>query len=87
MNNWPMGHDHFCPFFFEFGNALAVLVLLFRSFFKPITVLAALPLSLAGAFLGLLVSASELGLPALIGLLMLAGLAARNSIPPQRAHE
>ncbi|WP_076997129.1 efflux RND transporter permease subunit [Variovorax sp. KK3] len=62
------------------GMIYAVLVLLFRSFFKPITILAALPLSLAGAFLGLLIGGAELGLPALIGLLMLMGLAAKNSI-------
>lgn len=62
------------------GMIYAVLVLLFRSFFKPITILAALPLSLAGAFFGLLVAGSELGLPALIGLLMLMGVAAKNSI-------
>ena len=62
------------------GMIYAVLVLLFRSFFKPITILAALPLSLAGAFLGLLAGGSELGLSALIGLLMLMGLAAKNSI-------
>lgn len=58
----------------------AVLVLLFGSFFKPITILAALPLSLSGAFIGLIVGGSELDLPALIGLLMLMGLAAKNSI-------
>jgi len=62
------------------GMIYGVLVLLFRSFFKPVTILAALPLSLSGAFLGLLVGGSELGLPALIGLLMLMGLAAKNSI-------
>lgn len=62
------------------GMIFAVLVLLFRSFFKPVTILAALPLSLAGAFVGLLVGGSELGLPALIGILMLMGLAAKNSI-------
>ncbi len=74
--------------FASFGLALlagiamiyGVLVLLFRSFFKPVTILAALPLSLSGAFLGLLLGGSELGLPALIGLLMLMGLAAKNSI-------
>jgi hydrophobic/amphiphilic exporter-1 (mainly G- bacteria), HAE1 family len=59
---------------------LAVLVLLFRSFFKPVTILAALPLSFCGAFLGLSLGRSEIGLPALIGLLMLMGLAAKNSI-------
>lgn len=62
------------------GMIYGVLVLLFRSFFKPLTILTALPLSLAGAFLGLLVGGAELGLPALIGLLMLMGLAAKNSI-------
>jgi HAE1 family hydrophobic/amphiphilic exporter-1 len=58
----------------------AVLVLLFRSFFKPVTILAALPLSLAGAFAGLALGGAALNLPALIGLLMLMGLAAKNSI-------
>ena len=62
------------------GLIFAVLVLLFKSFFKPITILAALPLSLAGAFFGLLITGSQLDLPSLIGLLMLMGLAAKNSI-------
>ncbi len=62
------------------GLIFAVLVLLFKSFFKPMTILAALPLSLAGAFLALLIAGSELDLSALIGLLMLMGLAAKNSI-------
>jgi len=62
------------------GLIYAVMVLLFHSFFKPITILTALPLSLAGAFLGLLIAQYELGLSALIGLLMLMGLAAKNSI-------
>lgn len=62
------------------GLIYGVMVLLFKSFFKPITILAALPLSLAGAFLGLLIAGSSLDLSALIGLLMLMGLAAKNSI-------
>lgn len=62
------------------GLVFAVLVLLFRSFFKPVTILAALPLSLAGAFFALLIGGAELNLPAMIGLLMLMGLAAKNSI-------
>jgi hydrophobe/amphiphile efflux-1 (HAE1) family protein len=62
------------------GLIFGVMVLLFHSFFKPITILTALPLSLSGAFAGLLIANSELGLPALIGLLMLMGLAAKNSI-------
>lgn len=58
----------------------AVLVLLFRSFFKPIVILAALPLAVGGAFLGLLMFNLSLSIPSLIGFLMLMGLAAKNSI-------
>jgi len=58
----------------------AVLVLLFGSFFKPVTILSALPLSLMGAFLALLLMGLQIDLPVLIGLLMLLGLAAKNSI-------
>jgi HAE1 family hydrophobic/amphiphilic exporter-1 len=58
----------------------AVLVLLFRSFFKPIVILAALPLAVGGAFIGLLLFNLSLSIPSLIGFLMLMGLAAKNSI-------
>jgi HAE1 family hydrophobic/amphiphilic exporter-1 len=58
----------------------AVMVLLFRSFFKPLTILSALPLSLGGCFVALLVTGKALDLPAMIGMLMLLGLAAKNSI-------
>jgi HAE1 family hydrophobic/amphiphilic exporter-1 len=57
-----------------------VLVLLFRSFFKPGVILSALPLAIGGAFLGLLAFNLSLSLPSLIGFLMLLGLAAKNSI-------
>ena len=57
-----------------------VLVLLFRSFFKPAIILSALPLAVGGAFLGLLVFNLSLSIPSLIGFLMLMGLAAKNSI-------
>ncbi|HEX5775452.1 MAG TPA: efflux RND transporter permease subunit [Caulobacteraceae bacterium] len=58
----------------------AVLVLLFRSFTHPITIQAALPLAIGGAFLALLVTGNNMSMPALIGLLMLMGIAAKNSI-------
>jgi HAE1 family hydrophobic/amphiphilic exporter-1 len=58
----------------------AVLVLLFRSFFKPVIILTALPLSFGGAFFGLLLFNLSLSIPSLIGFLMLMGLAAKNSI-------
>ena len=57
-----------------------VLILLFKDFFQPITILSAVPLSLGGAFISLLVGHGELGLPALIGLVMLLGIVTKNSI-------
>jgi HAE1 family hydrophobic/amphiphilic exporter-1 len=57
-----------------------VLVLLFRSFFKPAVILSALPLAVGGAFIGLLIFQLSLSIPSLIGFLMLLGLAAKNSI-------
>lgn len=57
-----------------------VLVLLFGSFFHPITILAALPVSFGGAFLALLITDRSLSMPALIGIIMLTGIAAKNSI-------
>jgi HAE1 family hydrophobic/amphiphilic exporter-1 len=57
-----------------------VLVLLFRSFFKPVTIISALPLTLIGAFIALKVMGLAITLPVLIGMLMLLGLAAKNSI-------
>jgi len=57
-----------------------VLVLLFRSFFKPITIISALPLAIGGAFMGLVVAHESVSIPSLIGLLMLLGVAAKNSI-------
>jgi multidrug efflux pump subunit AcrB len=58
----------------------AVLVLLFARVFQPITILSALPLSIGGAALGLLVTGKAFSLPVVIGLLMLMGIVAKNSI-------
>jgi hydrophobic/amphiphilic exporter-1 (mainly G- bacteria), HAE1 family len=58
----------------------AVLVLLFHDFAQPVTIMAALPLSVGGA-LGLLLGSGEaLSLPAIIGILMLMGIVTKNSI-------
>ena len=57
-----------------------VLVLLFKDFLHPVTILAALPLSLGGAFVGLLIADKSFSMPSLIGLIMLMGVATKNSI-------
>lgn len=57
-----------------------VLVLLFKHFLHPFTILAAFPLAIGGAFVGLLAAREALTLPALIGLIMLMGIATKNSI-------
>ncbi|MEM4988091.1 efflux RND transporter permease subunit [Collimonas sp. H4R21] len=57
-----------------------VLVLLFRDFLQPVTILSAIPLSLGGAFLALLMARSELDIPSMIGLVMLMGIVTKNSI-------
>ncbi len=57
-----------------------VLVLLFKDFLHPMTILAALPLSLGGAFVGLLLADKSFSMPSLIGLIMLMGIATKNSI-------
>ena len=57
-----------------------VLVLLFKDFLHPVTILAALPLSLGGAFAALLIGDKSFSMPSLIGLIMLMGIATKNSI-------
>ena len=74
--------------FDSFGTAMligvlciyAVLVLLFHDFLQPITILAALPLSLGGAFIALLITHNNFSMPSIIGLLMLMGIVTKNSI-------
>ncbi|MBI5890953.1 MAG: efflux RND transporter permease subunit [Nitrosomonadales bacterium] len=57
-----------------------VLVLLFKDFMQPATILAALVLSVPGAFLALFVTHTALSMPSMIGLIMLMGIATKNSI-------
>jgi hydrophobe/amphiphile efflux-1 (HAE1) family protein len=57
-----------------------IQVLLYKDWIQPFTRMAALPLSIGGAFLALLITGTDLNLPAVIGLLMLMGIADKNSI-------
>lgn len=57
-----------------------VLVLLLRDFVQPATILAALILSVPGAFLALFVTQTAVSMPSMIGLIMLMGIATKNSI-------
>jgi multidrug efflux pump subunit AcrB len=57
-----------------------VLVLLFKDFIQPVSILAALVLSIPGAFIGLYLTRTALSMPAMIGLIMLMGIATKNSI-------
>jgi multidrug efflux pump subunit AcrB len=57
-----------------------VLVLLLKDFLQPLTILAALVLSVPGAFVALFVTGSTVSMPSMIGLIMLMGIATKNSI-------
>lgn len=57
-----------------------VLVMLFKGFVQPVTILAALVLSVPGAFLALFITRTALSMPSMIGLVMLMGIATKNSI-------
>ena len=80
--------EHMKELFRSFGLAMVtailcvylVLVLLFKDFLQPITIIAALPLSVGGAFLALLLCRQCMSMPALIGLLTLMGITTKNSI-------
>jgi hydrophobe/amphiphile efflux-1 (HAE1) family protein len=74
----------FTNFFIAIGAGVlmvfAVLVLLFVRVFQPITILSALPLSLGGAALALALTGADFSLSVVIGILMLLGIVAKNSI-------
>jgi len=57
-----------------------VLVLLFKDFVQPVTILVALVLSIPGAFLALFLTNTAMTMPSMIGLVMLMGIATKNSI-------
>mgnify|MGYP002752110065 FL=1 len=58
----------------------AILVLLFHRVLQPFTILMALPLSIGGAFAGLIILGDGINMASMIGFIMLMGIASKNSI-------
>jgi outer membrane protein TolC len=57
-----------------------VLASQFESFTEPMLIMLSLPLALVGALLALLVTGNHIGMPAMIGVVMLMGLVTKNAI-------
>lgn len=57
-----------------------LMVALYESFLDPLAIMFALPVSLVGAFGGLLATGNTLNLFSMIGMIMLMGLVAKNAI-------
>ncbi|RSM70643.1 AcrB/AcrD/AcrF family protein [Kibdelosporangium aridum] len=58
----------------------SIMVATFRSFVQPLILLVSIPFAATGAFGLLLITDTALGLPAMIGLLMLVGIVVTNAI-------
>jgi hydrophobic/amphiphilic exporter-1 (mainly G- bacteria), HAE1 family len=77
-------NQSFQSMFLAIGIAIAIvfiiLVIFFRSIVTPFVILVSMPLALIGGIAALLVTRSALGLPALLGVLMVFGIVVSNAI-------
>lgn len=77
-------NDSFQQMFIAIGVAVAIvfiiLVTFFRSVATPFVILGAMPLALIGGLLALYVTHQNLGLPSLLGVLMVFGIVVSNAI-------
>ena len=62
------------------ASVIAVMVIQFQSFVEPLVVLAAAPLSFAGAIALLLITGTALNVSSMMGLILLVGLIVKNGI-------
>jgi len=77
-------NDAFAAAMAALGMAVIFIYLIlasqFGSFLQPVAIMASLPLSLIGVFLGLLLTRTTLNLFSIIGFIMLMGLVTKNAI-------
>ncbi len=77
-------NQSFQSMFEAIGIAIAlvfiILVIFFRSVVTPFVILVSMPLALIGAIAALLITHRSLGLPALLGVLMVFGIVVSNAI-------
>jgi len=57
-----------------------VLASLYESFITPLTIMLAIPLAISGSFVALAITGESLNIFSIIGLVMLIGVSAKNSI-------
>ena len=76
--------DSFNQLFLALLAAIAIVYLImvatFRSLVQPLVLLVSIPFAATGAFVALLITNTALGLPALIGMLLLVGIVVTNAI-------
>jgi outer membrane protein TolC len=79
-----MGEETFLPMGVSMGVSIALIFLVllfqFQRFRKVLVVMSAMPLSLLGAFLGLVVAGYPFGVTAFIGIIGLMGIVVRNGV-------
>jgi HAE1 family hydrophobic/amphiphilic exporter-1 len=75
-----MGNSMLMTFGFAILLIYLVLASLYESFFIPVLVMSALPLAIGGAFVSLLIAGQGFDMYSIIGMLLLMGVATKNSI-------
>lgn len=72
--------DMFIAIAIAIGIVFIILALSFRSWLMPLLIMVSMPLATIGVVLALLVTGKELGMSAMIGILMLVGIVLTNAI-------